>query len=376
MEEARWKRVQELFDAAADMGPAARRLYLALHCGDDIELRAAVERLLSADDSAEQQDFLKDPVRSAAIELAREITWDGRQIGPWRIIRELGRGGMGAVYLAERIDAPAASPVAIKLVRSLFPDPDLQRRFEAERRILAGLQHSGIPRFLDGGTTTDGTPYLVMEYVDGEAITTWAEKRRLPLPARLRLLLEVCNAVTHAHNARIVHRDIKPLNVLVDQTGRARLVDFGIAKPLGPDATAQATTLFRRLTPSYASPEQLRGQPVTVATDVYALGLLLYELIAGAHPFALPGVNGAEVQRRILQDDPAPPCTVAHRRTALLNLSDGMAADLDAITLKALRKLATDRHMSVTHFADDVSRALAGRPIGTRPAAPTYRISW
>ncbi len=369
-----WKRIESLFDTVVDMEPVERERYLTLACAGQPELRAEIERLVSADAAAASGQFLDDVVRDAAFEVEDLSTRVGQRIGPWRIVSELGSGGMGAVFLAERADYAYAGKVAIKFVKAAPADSDLQRRFLAERQILADLKHPGIPRLLDGGTTEDGTPFLVMEYVEGEPITAHARRVGLGIRERLRLFLTVCDAVAHAHRSLIVHRDIKPSNVLVDREGATRLVDFGIAKPLGPDYTAEATRVFRRLTPAHASPEQIRGERITVATDVYALGLLLYELVSGIHPFLDSAVTG-DIQKRVLEERIPPPSEAgAGPDPARPKVPRALAADLDAIALTALAKQPERRYASVEQMADDVERALDGRAILARTASPAYRV--
>jgi serine/threonine-protein kinase len=375
MNAERMQRLAALFDAALALEPAARAAYLERECVDDAELRAEVERLLLADEAAADGAFIEGAVRAAARALTGEDRRTGLVLGPYRLLRELGRGGMGTVWLAERADDAYRARVAIKLVRGGFGRPDLERRFRAERQTLADLRHENIARLLDGGTAPDGTPFLVMEYVDGAPITEHARARALGVRDRLALFHAVCGAVQHAHAALVVHRDIKPSNVLVGQDGVPKLVDFGIAKPLGPDEGSDTTALVRPLTPSYASPEQIRGERVTVATDVYALGVLLYELLSGTQPFG-GGESSLEVQRRVLEDEPRAPSDAVRGSEAGTGVpARDIAGDLDNIVRKALSKEPERRYASVEQLAEDVRRHLAGEPVQARPATARYRLS-
>jgi serine/threonine-protein kinase len=280
---------------------------------------------------------------------------------------------MGDVWLAERADSAYEARVAVKLVRGGFAHPDLARRFRRERQILADLRHPNIARLLDGGTAPDGTPYLVMEYVDGVPVTEHVEERGLGLRERLRLFREICDAVQHAHASLVIHRDIKPSNVLVDREGTPKLVDFGIARPLSGRGTAGVTATSRLMTPSYASPEQVSGKRMTVATDVYSLGVLLHELLTGEQPFAGDGDAAVTVQQRVLEEDPPAPSAVLRRagegRPPIAPRS--VAGDLDTIVARALRKEPERRFGSVQALADDLGRHLRGEAVLSR--APTLR---
>lgn len=371
----RWLRLESLFEEALRLPPAERSGWLARAC-DDKDLRAEVERMLGADQATGGGDFLAMAVRDAVGTLSSGESREGQQVGAWRLIRELGRGGMGTVWLAERADGAYSAQVAIKFVRGALGSAELERRFRAERQILADLRHPGIARLVDGGTAPDGTPFLVMEYVEGETITAYAVRHNLDLRQRLALFCAVCAAVQHAHRALVVHRDIKPSNILVSEGGVAKLVDFGIAKLLAEDASGDTTAPFRLMTPSYASPEQIRGERVTVATDVYSLGVVLYELLAGEQPFATPDRGVEAIQHRILQQDPAPPSAAAARAGGASSAvpARALTGDLDNIIMMALRKEPERRYPTVEHFADDVRRHLDGLPVLARPATPSYRM--
>ncbi|MBV9781009.1 MAG: serine/threonine protein kinase, partial [Acidobacteriaceae bacterium] len=283
MSAAQWQQVDSLLQQSWEVDPWDRAAFLDEACGDDLELQNAVERLLAQDNRP--LDWLKTPVEEAA----RELTFIGRRIGPYVLLRVLGEGGMGRVFMAARADEQYQQFVAIKLMHAgVWQSETMLQRFQRERQILANLNHPNIARLLDGGMTSDGSPYLVMELVDGTPIDEHCREKRLSIKAKLELFRRVCLAVEYAHKNLVVHRDIKPANVLVTEEGTPKLLDFGIAKLLNPASERQIlpkTRLTERLmTPEYASPEQLRGESITTATDVYALGVLLYELLAGGHP--------------------------------------------------------------------------------------------
>jgi eukaryotic-like serine/threonine-protein kinase len=356
VEPERWQRLREVFPAALAIVPDERPARLAEVCGADAGLRAEVESLLAAHEAA--AGFLSGPGEE---ELA-EASLDGERLGPYRIVNRLGAGGMGVVYLALRADGEFQQRVALKVVKPGLDSVEVIRRFLAERQILAALEHPNIARLLDGGTTERGLPYFVMEYVEGQPIDTYCRERRLSLRQRLELFLTICSAVEHAHRNLIVHRDLKPGNVLVSADGTPKLLDFGIAKLLDPElALSLGATVFgpQPMTPDYASPEQMRGEHVTTASDVYSLGVLLYELLAGRHPFRSRASTPAEMRRLVTEEEPPKP----------------MAGDLDNIVLKALRKEPNRRYGSVEQLADDVRRYLAGRPVLARPGTIGYRAS-
>jgi eukaryotic-like serine/threonine-protein kinase len=383
----RWQRVQELFLAAADLPPVERAALLQRECGGDPELHAEVARMLAAD--GEPEPLLDAPPLAAVpgADLA------GRGIGPYRIVRELGRGGMGAVYLAERDDV--GKRVALKLVRGVLAAPDNIKRFLLERRVLARLEHPSIARLLDAGITDDGLPYFAMEHVEGEPIDHFCDERRLPLRARLELVTTVCDAVAYAHRNLIVHRDLKPANILVTEAGEPKLLDFGIAKLLGDDddAAGLTGTGAQLMTPEYAAPEQLRGEPVTTATDVYALGLVLYQLLCGRHPYRIQGATWGELERQVLEHEPPRPSTLMRQAASDVGgaadlapeavgrargvnpqkLRRQLAGDLDTLVLKALAKDPARRYASVQQLADDLRRYLAGHPLAARPDHWLYR---
>jgi serine/threonine-protein kinase len=280
---------------------------------------------------------------------------------------------MGTVYLAERVDEQYRAHVAIKFVRGSLAAPELARRLRAERQILADLTHPNIAWLLDGGVATDGTPYLVMEYVDGAAIDRWCDTRTLGLSGRLALFQRVCAAVQHAHQALIVHRDLKPSNILVTADGTPKLVDFGIAKLLAGDDAGETTGTLRLMTPAYAAPEQVRGGRISVATDVYALGGVLYRLLTGRTPIDVAGATPGELERRILEALPDAPSTAARAGGPAKAWSRALRGDLDTIVLKALRKEPERRYASVEQLLEDLRRYGAGRPVSARPDTWRYR---
>ena len=306
--------------------------------------------------------------RSAPRSARRPSATDGprdARIGPYRIVSAIGQGGMGAVYLAERADGAFDQRVAIKVVRGLL-DQDRVRRFRAERRILASLQHPNIARLVDGGTTEDGCPYLVMEYVEGQAIDVYAEQHGLGLDERLALFITVCQAGGHAHRHLIVHRDIKPSNIIVTAEGTPKLLDFGIAKLLDtddPELSARTMTGMYMLTPDYAAPEQVRGEAVTTATDVYALGVLLFQLVTSQRPHTFRTLTAQEIERVVCDTEAPRPSTIRA----------GLHDDLDIVVGTALNKDIQRRYASVEALAEDLGRFLDGRPIHARPATWRYR---
>ncbi|WP_412069845.1 protein kinase domain-containing protein [Rubrivirga sp. IMCC43871] len=376
----RWTRIKALFAEAADLAPADRAAFLDDACrtddAADPDLRAEVEAMLAQDEGAEA--FFEDFAGSATPPPAR--------VGPWQLVERIGEGGMGEVWRADRADGAYVQTAAVKLVRPGLA-PDLLARFRAERQILAGLDHPAIARLLDGGQAPDGRPYLALEYVDGEPITAYADRRRLGVDARLALFRQVCDAVAAAHRQLVVHRDLKPSNVLVTDAGQVKLLDFGIAKLLDPAegaaVAAPVTEADRRvMTPEYAAPEQVRGEPATTATDVYGLGVLLYELLTGTRPYRLESRVRRAVEQAILETDPTEPSTAVSgatdaataRSTEPPHLRRRLRGDLDQIVLKALCKEPTRRYDGAAALAADLGRHLAGLPVEARPEAVGYRI--
>ncbi|NNF57574.1 MAG: protein kinase, partial [Rhodothermaceae bacterium] len=364
-----WSRAKPLFEAARQHPPADRAAFLDEACAEDATLRAEVERLLALDDEA---DGFFDTLGEAIRRPEPEAVPLPERVGPWRIVREVGRGGMGRVLLGERDDDRFEQRVAIKVVESAAPG--LVERFRRERRILARLDHPHVARLLDGGALPDGRPYLVMEYVEGEPLTRYAEEKQLSLEERLRLFGAVCDVVAYAHRNLVVHRDLKPSNILVSTEGTVKLLDFGIARLLSDEeGDALLTGTEQRLhTPVYAAPEQIRGEPVTTATDVYALGVVLYELLTSHRPFHPQGRDRRALERAILKDKPTAPSAAVDQE--LGRLRRRLRGDLDRIVLKALRKEPDRRYGSVGALARDVERHLAGLPVEARPATLGYRF--
>jgi tetratricopeptide (TPR) repeat protein len=368
----RWRRVEEVFHQALERPESERSSWLQSVCGDDAALRSEVLSLLESDRAAAGA-FVGAKVERAVIQFrdATRPTMEGRRLGPYRLIRELGRGGMGAVYLAERSDEQYESEVAIQVVRPGLDTDFILKRFRRERQILASLQHPNIARLLDGGTAEDGTPYLVMEFIRGAWITKYAAAKRLAVEERLRMFLPVCAAVEHAHQHFVVHRDLKPGNILIDQTGIPKLLDFGVSKLLHANS-GDATEPFgmAMMTPEYASPEQIVGDPVTVASDVYSLGAVLYELLSGARPHRIDQCTPFALERAICIEAVVPPSAAAQEDRALARRLTG---DLDAVVLRAMEKQPERRYQSVEQMAADIRRHLEHRPVTARPGSFAYR---
>ncbi len=410
--EDRWERADRLFDAALDLPPEERTAFLDEECAGDPELRALVDRLLghagTEAGALTPGGALAGPLwNQVAGEIAeREDAEEAAQgrltLGRYRILRELGRGGMAVVYLAERADGQFEQQVALKRIKRGIDTDEVIQRFDQERQILARAQHPHIARLLDGGGDEVGRPYFVMEYVEGRPIDVYADEERLTLEERLRLFLRVARAVESAHRNLVVHRDLKPSNILVDAEGNPKLLDFGIAKLLDsetlPGATPKTRSYARVMTPIFASPEQIEGEPITTATDVYQLGMLLYLLLTGRWPYRIDrsgGDGAAAVTRAILEDEPlrpsaavarddgpAPPTETEPRsreelaqarRIPLSRFPRRLAGDLDNVVLKALRKEPARRYGSVSRLIEDVERHLDGRPVQARPDTFTYR---
>ena len=369
MNSDRLRRCEELFHAALPLPAQDRERLLRNTCAEDPELRGDVERLLAA--HARAGDFISTPAVAALGGDGIDINWEGRFIGPYRVVREIGRGGMGAVYLAERADGQYEQRVALKVIKRGMDTEQVLARFRAERQILASLDHPNIARLLDGGSTDQGTPFFAMEYIEGEPIDAWAGRRDLLVEERLRLFLQVCSAVSYAHQHLVVHRDIKPLNILVTADGVPKLLDFGIAKVLheGVDEVTSTVTGMRLLTPEYASPEQVEGQHATTASDVYSLGVVLYELLTGRSPYRLRSRTPLDVVEAVRTTDPERPSAAGGTQ----KLRRRLRGDLDTILLTALRKEPARRYQSVEQFAGDVRRHLDGLPVRARPDTFGYR---
>ena len=369
-------RLSEIFDRAVELSGDERDRYLEEACGSRADLRAAVEALLA-------QDALVDGPLDASLDDLVELVLEDEprleELGPYRIVREVGRGGMGTVYLAERKDGLFDKRVAIKVVRRGMDTDEILRRFSAERQILATLEHPNIARLYDGGVTPDGRPYLVMEYVDGERITDYVSTHRLEPAARVALLQEVAGAVSAAHRNLVVHRDLKPSNILVTADGTTKLLDFGIAKVLsGDSAEGELTVETKRvLTPTYASPEQVAGGSITTASDVFSLGVVLHEILTGHRPLwrgedaVAPSVMVSTVWPNL--EGPRRPRSTSDGGPDLERLRGVLRGDLDAILLKALERDPDRRYATVDLFIDDLERWADARPVGARAPSAAYR---
>jgi eukaryotic-like serine/threonine-protein kinase len=397
----RWQQIKAIVNDALEREPGERAQFLAQACGGDAALRAEVDSLLAHEQPAE--DFIEQP----AFELPTTLTTHGngrpepaRRIGPYKLVREIGHGGMGAVWLAVR-DDEFRKQVAVKLIKRGMDSDFILRRFRTERQILASLDHPNIARLLDGGTTDDGSPYLVMEYAEGQPIADYCDRHKLTTAERLRLFRDVCAAVHYAHQRLVVHRDLKPSNIIVTKDGAVKLLDFGIAKLLTPEMSSQTldptAPELRLMTPEYASPEQVRGEPITTASDVYSLGVVLYELLTGHRPYRLKSRAPHEVMRAVCDSEPERPSTAVTREETVSagesavtltpetvsKTRDGQPAalrrrlkgDIDNIVLMALRKEPQRRYASVEQFSEDIRRHLDGLPVIARKSTLGYRAS-
>ncbi len=399
MSHERWRDALGIFEETLKRPEEERSAFLEEACGEDTKMRSAVNELLLADQDSES--FLDQPVGSLdetetlnGSPTARFMP-RGTQVGRYRILRRIGRGGMSYVYLGERADDAFPRRVAIKLMRPGMESESMTHRLRVESRILAGLDHPYIARLYDGGTTENGLPYVVMEYIEGEQIDAYCKQQRLDLDERLILFRKICEAVHYAHQNLVVHRDIKPSNILTSPSGDPKLLDFGIAKLLNPELAGAGLeptgTWHRVLTPSYASPEQIRGQAITTASDVYSLGVVLYQLLTGRLPYSFKGLTPSEIESLLADSEPCPPSLALERsgtgkRPSASAPEAGtapsesplpvearrqLAGDLDAIVLKALRSEPQRRYTSVAHLSADIERFRDGLPVEAR--AGTWR---
>lgn len=371
-----WERVKELFTDALELPVETRQAWLAAQCGDNHALRAELESLLESHDRPHRLFAHPTSVGPAPRPHAEDDLPPGARIGPYRIDRLIGRGGMGAVYHATRSDGVFEKGVAIKIVHVGVNSTAILRRFAGERQTLAGLAHPNIATLLDGGTASDGRPYFVMEYVAGLPIDAYCERHAQSLSEILRLFVRVCGAVQHAHQHLVVHRDLKPDNVLVGTDGEPKLLDFGIAKVVEPDPASPGTTIgFRPMTPQYASPEQVRGEPITTSTDIYSLGVLFYKLLTGELPYAVSNTSGPAIEREICETQPRRPSEAARGVGRPGAWRSRLKGDLDAVVLMALRKEPERRYASVEQLAEDLQRYLHGLPVVARPDTVRYRAT-
>ena len=394
----RWARTKELFNLALEQDPATRHALLLELCGADVLLRTDVESLLASHDRA---DSLLEGADAAPWSAARAPAMISRCVGDYRIIREAGRGGTSIVYLAERADQQYQKQVAIKMLQCFGASDELLQRFRVERQTLAQLDHPNIVTLLDAGSTEEGWPYLVMDFVEGVPIDAYCDDNALSITARLRIFRTVCDAVAYAHLKGVIHRDLKPSNILMRNDGAPRLLDFGIAKLRDPARFALTTLVTRSgmhaMTPEFASPEQVRGQPITLATDIYSLGILLYRILSGHHPFRTQERSLLELEHTVCEAEPAPPSVAAQRPTARLtgksasappcapqdwasahhtgaaDLGRSLRGDLDAIVMKAISKEPQRRYLSAADFSDDIGRYLAGLSVRARRPSVLYR---
>lgn len=376
MTHERWTRLKEAFTTLRDLDSDEREAYLNRLEDVDGAFMDELRSLMAAAEASGPLDELQQALASTIGISAPAVTARVHRIGPYEILREIGDGGMGHVYLARRADGQFEQVVALKLIRSDVISKERLDRFLSERQILATLNHPNVARLLDGGLTDDGHPYFAMEHVEGKALDVYASDHNLPIERRIGLFLDVCEAVQHAHRALIVHRDLKPSNILVMDSGQVKLLDFGIAKLLDPPdeiSAVQTRTGLHPMTPAYATPEQVRGEPITTATDVYQLGVLLYQLLTGVRPFDVEGRTPAEIERVICDAEPMRPSEAAHQNLASARTQDRLRGDLDTIILKALRKEPEQRYPSVEQLAMDLRRHLQHRPIAARAQTWTYR---
>ncbi|MEQ1887219.1 MAG: serine/threonine-protein kinase [Bryobacteraceae bacterium] len=398
----RWAQVRQVFDGALERPAKDRAAYLRVVCSRDDELRKEVESLLASHEGDSQ--FLETPaaqINRASFSFTREEELAeypaGYKLGPYQFEKRIGRGGMGSVWLATRCDHEYRKEVAIKLVKRGMDSSEILRRFRMERQVLASLDHPNIAVLIDGGSTPEGLPYLVMEYIEGDRIDHYCESHKLSITQRLLLFRAVCAAVQFAHQNLVVHRDIKAANILVTPDGVPKLLDFGIAKLLRHDNStldmSQTRPELRPMTLDYASPEQIRGEAITTATDVYSLGVLLYKMLTGKMPYGAAGNTQAGLRNAILETDPVPPSQVVltdekiaipeatqkieivteSRATARKRLRNKLAGDLDGIILKSLRKEPHRRYASVEQFSEDIRRYIERRPVIARMDTPGYR---
>src|SRR3989441_5578614 len=398
MNPERWNTLKELFGAALELDPGKRSAFLRDACGSDESLRAELESLLASYKRTATSEEKPSPSVDPGLFPGTLI---GQRLGSYQVLHEIGHGGMAVVYAAVRADDEYRKTVAIKVVLPGLGSDDILRRFRNERQTLATLDHPNIVKLLDGGSTEQGLPYLVMEYIEGVPIDQFCDSRRLSTNERLHLFCAICKAVQYAHQNLVVHRDLKPSNILVTADGTPKLLDFGIAKLLNPESAAQTLLTqpsMRPMTLDYASPEQFHGQPMTTTTDVYSLGVLLYELLTGSLPYDLQGRSPLEMERIISEVEPERPSTAVRRVEAIVsddgNVTAGpgprsatsregrsqklhrrLRGDLDNIILMALRKEPQRRYASVEQFSEDIRRHLEGLPVIARTSTLRYRGS-
>lgn len=383
MQPHEWQRVKEVLSAALDRPAGERERFLTEACGADQALRREVDSLLAAHEEPENVLEQHSLDLHARLE-AGAPGYAGRRFGSYQIVREIGRGGMGAVFLAERADGAFAQQVALKIVRHGVADAELERHFRRERQILASLNHPNIAKLLDGGISETGELFLAMEFISGEPLVDYAEHHDLSIEERLRIFLKVCAAVSFAHQRLVIHRDLKPSNIMVAADGEPRLLDFGLAKLAEPMALEggssdpdRTETGFRAFTPAYAAPEQILGRPVTTASDVFSLGVILYELLTREKPFHFEGKGLDDIIKTVTTGEASAPSRVASRTgdPELATRRRELQGDLDNITLKALQKDPARRYQSVAELAGDIERHFGHQPVAARPNTLSYRAS-
>jgi eukaryotic-like serine/threonine-protein kinase len=392
-----WQKLKQIFSEALKLEGSEQNAYIENMCGDDQQLLEEAKSLIRAYNSPGPLDRSLNEVKVSALTDYQSEEKRGKKAGSYKIVGELGHGGMGSVYLAERADGQFDQRVALKLLRTGFTTENQTRRFLAERQILASLNHKNIARLLDGGVTDDGQPFYVMEYIDGQPIDRYCDEKKLTISRRLELFLEVCKAIQYAHQKLIVHRDLKPSNILVEDDGSVKLLDFGIAKALNSDELMTGRMPLTKtgllpLTPAYASPEQVRGENIATASDIYQLGVVLYELLTGSRPYEVTGRSPSEVEQIICRQQPTRPSTAitklpsvaeeeettpvqisSARQTQPEQLQKQLRGDLDTIVLKALRKEPERRYESAEKLASDIHNYLSGKPVSAHPDSLMYR---
>ena len=380
-----WREVLALFDRWADADDGARAAELKRIEAEHPTLYPRLLAMIEADRVAEARDFLAEAAQVPAGETSAEAHWTGTRLGAWELREPIGSGGMGQVWLATRSDGLYAGRAAVKLLHATRLDSQAQARFAREGEFLARLTHPHIAQLLDAGLTPDGTRYLVLEYVPGERIDHWCDARKLGIEARVKLFMQVCEAVAYAHSHLVVHRDLKPANILVTDEGHVKLLDFGVAKLLAGDDETEQTELTRAapagLTPEYAAPEQIEGQPITTATDVYALGVVLFGLLSGARPYANTSRGVAALARAIVEEPPRSLTTALRespdagpsRNASVASLQQALRGDLETIVAKALKKSPSERYATVQELREDLQRHLDHQPVSAQPDTFGYR---
>lgn len=392
-QDSRWRKIKKIFSEALNLKGDERLRYIKKACDGDRELMNELFSLMEAHERPGILDRSIEDIKLSAISVAKSDRMKGRRIGNYRIVDELGHGGMGSVYLAERADGEFEKKAALKLLHSPFASESQIERFKSERQILASLNHDNIARLLDGGVTEHGQPYYVMEFVEGQPIDQYCNHHKLNVSERLELFGEVCRAVQYAHSKLVVHRDLKPSNIMITNDGRVKLLDFGIAKFLENKPTFRSNKSLTRpgllpLTPTYASPEQIRGEMISTASDIYQLGILLYQLLSGSLPYRVEGKSPAELEKTICETEPHRlyKQLIQHsgssnnekicfdRSTTPKKLYRDLSGDVEKIVMKALRKEPDRRYESVRQFEEDISRYLSGKPVRAHPDSKFYRV--